>query len=100
MLKNLGFQSLDWILWYRLAGVERFYLYGNNSTDTVTLVIKKIFVKEDFEFFYWNYNFGGPDNNTSQRFHIFHSNLFANCSMILEDFDVNEFIVPQYNASL
>ncbi|NEP44421.1 MAG: glycosyltransferase family 92 protein, partial [Okeania sp. SIO2H7] len=53
IMKNEGAYLLEWLEFHKLVGVERFYLYNNNSRDNTVELISPYVDREIVVFHDW-----------------------------------------------
>lgn len=58
IMKNEGRHIIEWIAYHRLIGVERFFLYDNNSTDNVLSLLHPLIEHGLVEYKRWSHNPG------------------------------------------
>ncbi|WP_146032591.1 glycosyltransferase [Sphingobium sp. SA916] len=58
ILKNEAINILEWIAYHRAIGVEKFYLYDNNSTDHVKKLLGKLILQGIVDLIPWSINPG------------------------------------------
>lgn len=92
--KNEGPYFKEWIDWHIAQGVERFYIYDNESTDETKAVLEPYIKKGVVEYQYWpGYRRQLAAYDDCLRQHRFSSRWIA-------FIDLDEFIVPVKDATV
>jgi len=88
IVKNEGLYLAEWIEYHKLVGVEKFYIYDNDSTDNIRDVLAPYIARGDVEYMFWSgkcqqimaYNFALKKHRMDTRWMGF--------------IDLDEFVVP------
>lgn len=92
--KNEGPYFKEWIEWHRGKGVEKFYIYDNESTDCTKEVLKPYMESGIVEYTYWP----GYRRQLAAYDDCLENNRFS--SRWIAFIDLDEFIVPIKDASI
>lgn len=92
--KNEGPYFKEWIEWHRKKGVERFYIYDNESTDNTKEVLKPYIAEGIVEYNYWP----GKKQQLATYDDCFARHRFDTRWIAVIDLD--EFIVPVVNKTI
>lgn len=92
--KNEGEYIMEWVRYHLVAGIEKIYLYDNESNDGLKDILSKFI--EDGTVVY-NY-FPGKNKQLEAYNHAI--NKYKNSSRYMAFIDVDEFIVPTKNEKL
>jgi len=88
IMKNEGPYLKEWLDYHILVGVEKFYLYDNESSDNTTEILKPYIKKGIVDYTYW------PGKAQQQIAYTDGFNKHANDTKWLAVIDLDEFIVP------
>ncbi|WP_397587159.1 glycosyltransferase [Sphingobium fuliginis] len=94
ILKNEAINILEWIAYHRAIGVEKFYLYDNNSTDHVKDLVEALILDGIVDLIPWPINPGQIE--AYDDFADRHGHNWTWAAFI----DLDEFINPFGHASL
>ena len=92
--KNEGKYLKEWIDYHSLVGVEKFYIYDNNSSDDTKSVLEPYIAKGIVE-----YKFFPGDKRQMPAYHEAIDN-YKNKSKWIAFIDLDEFIVPVENETV
>lgn len=92
--KNEGPYFTEWIEWHLRQGVEKFYIYDNESTDGTKEVLKPYIESGIVEYIYWP----GHRRQLAAYDDCLENNRFS--SRWIAFIDMDEFIVPVKDASI
>lgn len=87
IMKNEGAYIKEWLDYHILVGVEKFYLYDNESTDNTTEILKPYIEKGIVDYIYW------PGKAQQQPAYTDGFNKHANDTKWLAVIDLDEFLV-------
>ncbi len=87
IMKNEGPYLKEWLDYHILVGVEKFYLYDNESTDNTTEILKPYIEKGIVDYTYW------PGKAQQQIAYTDGFNKHANDTKWLAVIDLDEFLV-------
>lgn len=88
IMKNEGAYIKEWLDYHILVGVEKFYLYDNESTDNTTKILKPYIKRGIVDYTFW------PGKAQQQNAYTDCLNKHANDTKWLAIIDLDEFIVP------
>lgn len=93
IMKNEGAYLKEWIEFHILAGVEKFYLYDNESTDDTFEILKPYIERGIVDYIFF------PGKNQQNPAYIDAINKHSQDSRWIAFIDLDEFIVPvQYDT--
>ncbi|MGN0036104.1 MAG: glycosyltransferase family 92 protein [Bacteroidaceae bacterium] len=92
--KNEGPYFKEWIEWHHTHGVDKFYIYDNESTDNTRTVLKPYINSGLVDYIYWP----GHRQQLAVYDNCIENNRFSTRWMAFIDLD--EFIVPLKDASI
>ena len=93
IMKNEGPYLKEWLDYHILVGVEKFYLYDNESTDNTTEILKPYIEHGVVDYTYW------PGKSQQQKAYTDAFNKHAFDTKWMAVIDLDEFIVPvNYNT--
>ena len=92
--KDEGPYFQEWIEWHRQQGVEKFYIYDNESTDNTKAILEPYINQGIVDYKYWP----GYRRQLAAYDDCLETNRFASRWIALIDLD--EFIVPIKDASI
>lgn len=87
IMKNEGPYLKEWLDYHILVGIEKFYLYDNESTDNTTEILKPYIEKGIVDYIYW------PGKAQQQPAYTDGFNKHANDTKWLAVIDLDEFLV-------
>jgi len=88
IMKNEGPYLKEWLDFHILVGIEKFYLYDNDSTDNTTEILKPYIKRGIVDYTFW------PGKAQQQNAYTDCLNKHANDTKWLAIIDLDEFIVP------
>ena len=92
--KNEGAYFKEWIEWHRMQGVDKFYIYDNESTDDTRQVLQPYIESGIVEYLY----FPGRKRQLAAYDDCFERHRFD--ARWIAVIDIDEFIVPQKDNSI
>ena len=87
IMKNEGAYIKEWLDYHILVGVEKFYLYDNESTDDTTKILEPYIKKGIVDYIYW------PGKAQQQPAYTDSFNKHANETKWMAVIDLDEFLV-------
>lgn len=93
-MKNEGLYIKEWLDYHILVGVEKFYLYDNESTDNTTEILKPYIERGIVDYTYWP---GKKQQKITYRDSI---NKHAMETRWMAIIDLDEFLVPVHNKTV
>lgn len=102
MFRNEGPYLKEWIEYHRIAGVEHFYLYNNNSTDNSLAVLQPYLDEGLVELIDWPYTLPNGCSFTPIQVDAFKDGIKVSQgkSNWVALIDIDEFIVPLKNQTI
>jgi len=94
IMKNEGPYLKEWLDFHILVGVEKFYLYDNESTDNTRDVLAPYIARGIVEYTYF------PGTKQQTPAYIDALNRFANDTRWMAVIDLDEFIVPVHTKTI
>lgn len=88
IMKNEGPYLKEWLDFHILVGVEKFYLYDNDSTDNTKEILKPYIKKGIVDYTYW------PGKAQQQNAYIDSLNKHSEKTKWMAIIDLDEFLVP------
>jgi len=88
IMKNEGAYLKEWLDYHIMVGVEKFYLYDNESTDNTTKILKPYIERGIVDYIYW------PGKSQQQFAYTDSFNKHANETKWMAVIDLDEFLVP------
>lgn len=94
IMKNEGLYIKEWLDYHILVGVEKFYLYDNESTDNTAEILKPYIERGIVEYTYWP--------GKIQQMNTYRDSIgkHANDTRWMAIIDLDEFIVPVQNKTI
>jgi len=92
--KDEGFYLAEWIEYHKLVGVEKFYIYDNDSTDNTRDVLEPYIKRGDVEYMFWS---GKRQQSAVYNFALEQHRMDTHW---LGFIDIDEFIVPLQKATI
>ena len=94
IMKNEGLYIKEWLDYHILVGVEKFYLYDNESTDNTTEILKPYIERGIVDYTYWP--------GKIQQINTYRDSIdkHANDTRWMAIIDLDEFIVPVQNKTI
>ena len=87
IMKNEGAYLKEWLDYHILVGVEKFYLYDNESSDNTTEILKPYIERGIVDYIYW------PGKSQQQPAYTDSLNKHANETKYMAIIDLDEFLV-------
>ena len=94
VMKDEGAYLKEWLDFHILAGVEKFYLYDNESTDNTTEILKPYLERGIVEYKYW------PGRAQQNPVYWDGLNRHKNDARWIAVIDLDEFVVPVQNKTI
>jgi len=88
IMKNEGPYLKEWLDYHILVGIEKFYLYDNESTDNTTKILKPYIERGIVDYTYW------PGKAQQMVAYTDALNKHANDTKWMAIIDLDEFLVP------
>ncbi len=94
IMKNEGPYLKEWLDFHILAGVDKFYLYDNDSTDDTTKILAPYIRRGIVEYTYF------PGERRQNPAYIDALNRFSDKTKWMAFIDLDEFIVPVHHKNI